>query len=94
MINVIWHYVHTGGLNLTHVSLLYSLNATPLQFQPLTLDQQPRVQASSLVLHQLPAGNSYVFKVTSLNDLGSSSTICPPVDHNIGTCTVLLFHII
>ena len=35
-------------------------------------------------MRELSAGNSYIFKVTSSNERGSSSTTCPPVTHEIG----------
>lgn len=84
VINITWEYVHTGGLNLSNVTLFYSLDVQPLQFQLLSNVATPSEDQADVVLHQLPAGNSYVFEVISSNAVGSASAICPPVRHDIG----------
>lgn len=71
------------------MTLLYSLVAQPLQFWPLGNVTTPVGEGlagdgGSEVLHQLPAGNRYVFEVVSSNAVGSSSALCPPVTHDIG----------
>ena len=89
VINVTWQYVHTGGLNLSEVALLYSLATQPLQFQLLSnstppLEEGQAGDTGSAVFDHLPAGNSYIFEVLSSNGVGSSRTTCPPVRHDIG----------
>ena len=100
VINVTWHYVHTGGLNLSRESVLYSLDTRPLRFLSPVGDDQLSSDGggevgeggvliwgcnhSSLLLDWLAAGNSYVFKVVSSNQVGSSSVTCPPIRHDIG----------
>ena len=87
MINVTWQFIHTGGLNLTQVSIDYSLNNDSSQFFDVTNGQLPvdgDNSLTSIIVRDLPAGNSYIFKVSSSNDIGNSSTTCPPVTHDVG----------
>lgn len=85
-IEVSWFYVHTGGLNLTQVSVSYSLDSPVLRFQQPN-DSQPLagVDSTSFVAYELQAGNNYIFKIVSSNSVGHSSATCPPVIHDIGT---------
>lgn len=91
MIAVTWQYIHTGGLNLSHTSVLYALsnNPHPSQFQRLD-DTSPLPtgagagSSDSFVESGLAAGSSYIFKVVSSNAIGNSSVSCPPVQHHIG----------
>lgn len=85
-IEVTWFYVHTGGLNLTQVSVSYSLDSPVLRFQQPN-DSQPLagVDSTSFVAYELQAGNNYIFKIVSSNSVGHSSATCPPVIHDIGT---------
>lgn len=88
-INITWLYIHTGGLNLSSINLLYSIDQPHPQFRILadvpvpgkgTLGGEP----FSFAVQDLPAGNSYIFSITSSNDKGNSSVTCPPVSHSIG----------
>lgn len=88
---VTWRYLHTGGLNLSSISLLYAINKPHPQFQLLSEVPIPRegtLDGSNgpfiFPVQDLPAGNSYTFKITSSNDIGNSSTTCPPVAHSTG----------
>ena len=89
-IDVSWRFVHTGGLNLTGVSVLYSLDTDLLQFQPLhsgrgELSVDGDSDPTTISVSELPAGSSYIFKVTSSNEMGNSSSACPPISHSVGT---------
>lgn len=88
IINVTWFYVHTGGLDLSHISLLYGISGQYPQFQPLSEIQAPagvlEDYLTGYTVQELPAGNNYTFQIVSSNAMGNSSTICPPVTHSIG----------
>ncbi len=86
-IRVSWQFVHTGGLNLTGLSVLYSLDTSSLWFQRLAngkLAVDSAEDPTALSVSDLPAGSRYIFKVASSNELGNSSSTCPPIVHSIG----------
>ena len=81
-ITVTWSYVHTGGLPLTGLSVMYSYveGTTPNTESVSGVGMNDvRVTVPDLV-----AGQQYTFTVTAENSNGSSSTVCEPVDHIIG----------
>lgn len=93
MIAITWRYVHTGGLNLSHTSVLYALNKPHPQFQRLgdtsvLLAGAEAGSSDSFVETGLAAGSSYIFKVVSSNAIGNSSVLCPPVQHHIGNINI------
>lgn len=93
-ISVSWNFVHTGGLNLSLVSVFHSTDIVPWDFKPvpheqIVLDEKRR--PTSLVVSELLAGNTYVFMVCAFNMLGNSSVMCPPVTHDIGKCMNMNF---
>ena len=84
IITASWSYVHTGGLPLTGLSVMYSYEegvSTITRSVSVSLDDF-MVSVSGLV-----AGEEYTFTVTAENMNGSSSTVCEPVDHIIGKYT-------
>ena len=89
IIIISWSFVHTGGLNLTQVTVSSSTDTfmvwdfQPLPSTPTLVDEEGR--PTSLTVSKLPAGNTYVFTVRAFNMLGNSSVSCPPITHDIGT---------
>lgn len=88
-VSVNWQYIHTGGLNLTGVSLLYSLDQPLSQFHrhrdvPLLVQPGEDRAPLSFTVQNLTAGNGYIFRIISSNAVGNSSITCPPVTHVIG----------
>ena len=83
-ITVMWSYVHTGGLPLTGVSVMYSY----VEGTSTNTEAVSSVGISDLMVTvpDLVAGEQYTFTVTAENSNGSSSTVCEPVDHIIGEC--------
>ena len=76
-----WSYVHTGGLPLTGLSVMYSYEegaSTVARSVGVNLDDF-MASVSGLV-----AGEEYTFTVIAENTNGSSSTVCEPVDHIVG----------
>ncbi len=83
VITVSWDYVHTGGLNLTSVQVLYQLSTEEAYLGWLEGD----VNCTSgcfLVVYNLTAGFSYVFVINASNDEGPGVEMCPEVSHTIG----------
>ena len=80
--------MHTGGLNLSLVSVYVSIDGGLLwDIQSLpnkaTLGEDSG-WPTSLTVSDLPAGHTYKFMVRAFNRLGNSSAACPPVVHDIG----------
>ena len=76
-----WTYIHTGGLPLTDLSLMYSYEEGAS-----TVSRSVGVNLNdlSVTVSGLVAGEEYTFTVTAENSNGSSSTVCEPVNHIIG----------
>ena len=79
---VTWSYVHTGGLPLTGLSVMYSyVEGTLTNIEPVS---GVGINDQRVTLPDLVAGQQYTFTVTAENSDGPSSTVCEPVDHIIG----------
>ena len=76
-----WTYVHTGGLPLTDVLVVYSYEEGA---STVSRSVGVNVNDLSVTVSGLVAGEEYTFTVTAENSNGSSSTVCEPVDHIIG----------
>ena len=77
-----WTYVHTGGLPLTDLSVVYSYEEGAS-----TVSQSVNgvsLNDLSVTVSGLVAGEEYTFTVTAENSNGSSSTVYQPVNHIIG----------
>ena len=81
IINVTWSYIHTGGLNLTEVVVEYSESG---DFQDLQNGNLTDLSQTSLEVLNFTAGQTYSFQVTASNQMGSSSVLCPAVNHSVG----------
>ena len=81
VINVTWSYIHTGGFNLTEVVVEYSESG---DFQDLQNGNLTDLSQTSLEVLNFTAGRTYSFQVTASNQMGSSSVLCPAVNHSVG----------
>ena len=81
LIVVAWSYVHTGGLELTSVSVMYSSQDGTSINTTLVVVQKDDVMVT---VPDLVVGRQYTFTITAENMTGSSSTVCEPIDHMIG----------
>ena len=81
VITVRWNYTHTGGLDLTQVIVTATKGnlATDVPNGNLTDPSQTYIDIDTFT-----AGFSYTFSVTAYNQLGSNTTQCDPVTHQIG----------
>ena len=77
----VWSYVHTGGLELTGVSVMYSYQDGTSINTRLVVVQNDDVMVT---VPDLVVGRQYIFTITAENMNGSSSTVCEPIDHIIG----------
>ena len=82
IITVSWSYVHTGGLPLTALSVMYSyVNRQTTVTNPVAISD---VGSLSATVSGLVVGLVYTFSITAENRNGSSTTVCEPVLHEIG----------
>ena len=87
IIMVQWSYVHTGGLNLTSISAVYSyVDGTSTVTESVTIAS---LDTTSVEEHGLVAGFVYTFNITAENSNGSSTVSCRPTPHIIGEYTSL-----
>ncbi len=87
-IAITWSLTHTGGLPLASLSISYSYT------EGLNIVQGDRVAMvsvddTSAPFSELVTGFAYTFTVTAVNSLGSSMSVCAPVEHLIGELTML-----
>ena len=82
IITVSWSYVHTGGLPLTGLSVMYSyIDHQTTLTNPVAISD---VGSLSATVSGLVVGFMYTFSITAENSIGSSTTTCEPVSHEIG----------
>ena len=82
IITVSWSYVHTGGLPLTALSVMYSYVDRQTTFtNPVPISD---VGSLSATVSGLVVGFMYTFSVTAENSNGSSTTTCANFLHEIG----------
>ena len=82
IITVSWSYVHTGGLPLTALSVMYSYVDHQTTFtNPVPISD---VSSLSATVSGLVVGFMYTFSVTAENSMGSSTTTRASVLHEIG----------
>ena len=82
IITVQWSFIHTGGLNLTGLSAVYSFTDGTL-----TVTESfaiPSLDATSVNVSNLVAGFVYTFAITAENSNGSSTVSCKPTPHQNG----------
>ena len=82
VITVQWSFVHTGGLNLTGLSAVYS-------YTDGTLTGTGTVTVASLDtftvnVNGLVSRFVYTFSITAENSNGSATVVCRPTFHRIG----------
>ena len=94
---VSWDYSHTGGLNLTGVSIEYrggnmeTFQSLPDRLAGLGLyPNENLLETKNVRVINFTAGFEYVFRVTASNENGYESVECPPVQHLIGKLAI--FH--
>ena len=82
IITVTWSYLHTGGLPLTNVSVMYTFtNGIQSITNPVSVSG---VDTTSVEVADLIVGTEYTFNVTAENSNGSSYILCGPTLHVIG----------
>ena len=79
---VMWSYIHTGGLPLTNVSMVYIFNESMGTItNPVSISG---VDTTSVEVADLVAGFEYLFNTTAENSNGASSILCGPIHHIVG----------
>ena len=82
VIMVQWRYVHTGGLNITGLSAVYSyVDGTSTVIEPVTISG---LDTLSIDVSGLVTGFEYTFDITAENSNGSSTILCRPTPHIVG----------
>ena len=82
VITATWSYIHTGGLPLTSVSVVYTYTEGSTVNH--VLIDVPNIHATSVSVAGLTTGFKYTFNITTGNDYGTSSILCGPILHAIG----------
>ena len=83
LITVTWSYIHTGGLPLTSVSVVYRFEEG-LSLSPPMEVEIANTEVTTAAVMDLVAGRLYTFTITAENSNGSSSIVCDPVRHDVG----------
>ena len=82
VIMVQWTFVHTGGLNLTGLSGMYSyIDGISTVTEPVTISSS---DVTFVNMSGLVAGFDYTFIITAKNSNRSSTVSCRPTRHIIG----------
>ena len=88
VITVSWSYIHTGGLPLTNVSVVYRYEEG-LAMSPPTPVDIANTEIMTLMVPNLVAGRLYTFTISIENSNGSTSIDCGPAHHNSGKYTIV-----
>ena len=91
VITVMWSYVHTGGLPLTSVSVVYRFEEGLAMSSPTDVDIA-NIEVMRAMVSNLIAGRLYTFTITTENSNGSTSIDCGPVRHDVGKYNVISFN--
>ena len=84
-IKVTWSYIHTGGLPLTNVSVVYMFTeGSTVNLVPVNVSN---IHTTSVSIHGLTTGFKYTINITARNSNGTSSIQCGPIVHAIGERT-------
>ena len=83
VITVIWSYIHTGGLPLTNVSVVYRFEQGASISPPADVDID-NVEVTTAMVSNLVTGRLYTFTITAENSIGSTSIDCGPIRHRVG----------
>ena len=82
VIMVQWTYVHTGGLNITGLSALFSyVDGITAVTEPVAISG---LDITSVNVSGLVTGFEYTFNITAENSNGSSTILCRPTPHIVG----------
>ena len=77
-----WTYVHTGGLNITGLSAVFSyVDGTSAVMEPVAISS---LDTTSVNVSGLVTGFEYTFNITAENSNGSSTISCRPTPHIVG----------
>ena len=82
-----WLYNHTGGLPITNVSVLYSVNDSSSNVNSLEITLT-ETDATSVNVRHLKLGFEHVFNITAKNNHGYTSILCGPVLYVTGEHTL------
>ena len=82
-VNLSWEYIHTGGLNLTALTVDYVTHELA-EFQNVRNDLSDS-DRTTLQVDSLAAGESYTFRITASNERGEAQAYCPELWHSTGT---------
>ena len=82
-ITITWSYIHTGGLPLTSVSVVYRFEEGLALSPPVDVEIANTVVTIATMI-DLVAGRLYTFTISNENSNGSSSIDCGPIRHNLG----------
>ena len=79
-ITVDWSYIHTGGLPLTNVSVLYMFEEGST-ISDSNLVPVGGTNTTSVTLVELQPGYRYTFNITAENSNGTSNILCGVIVH-------------
>ena len=79
---MVWAYRHTGGLDLTQVTVDYLQNEGET-FQILSMNPN-LTSGNDVEALNLTAGYTYIFRIRASNEAGTDNVECPPVYHTLG----------
>ena len=85
VITVSWSYIHTGGLPLTNLSVVYRYEEG-LVMSPIDIAS---VEVMKAMVSNLVAGRLYTFSISAENTIGSISIDCGPIRLETGKYTTV-----
>ena len=84
---VSWDYKHTGGLNLTQVTIEYKqqdVQSFQLLSDSSVVDSEDLLSMKYTEVLNFTAGFNYTFRITAANENGINSINCPSILHTVG----------